>query len=151
MKRAEARLRELFDSYGPRLTSDFVFMQRLERNLDAVELVKSRNEATLRRSRRAVLVALLVGFTAGCLLTLAVPCIAQFVDTLLASSTSSIVTSSSSLIATGGTFVGYSLNSLFPAPGILVGWLLAAATTMLVSVSTFLALTATPSLSDKSR
>lgn len=109
----------LFADYRPDLTSDFVFMQRLERNLDAVEIVRERNEATRRRGRRALVAAALAGFVVGALLTLAVPYMTKAVNDLLSSTV---------------------LESLPARTGYLASWLIAAAATMFASVTTFTSL-----------
>lgn len=110
---------KLFADYRPDLTSDFVFMQRLERNLDAVEIVRKRNEATRRRGRRALVAAALAGFVAGAIFTLAVPYITKAVNDLLSSTV---------------------LASLPAQTGYLASWLIAAAATIFASVTTFTSL-----------
>lgn len=67
------KLKDLFRVFEPELTSDLQFMNRLERNLDTVELVKRHNEVVRARSRKAVAVAALVGFLVGMLFSAALP------------------------------------------------------------------------------
>ena len=76
------KLRELFDSYQPELSSDALFMSKLKRNMESVELVKRHTEAMRKRSRIAVVVAAIAGFVMGVVLTLLSPLIGDFVSTI---------------------------------------------------------------------
>ncbi len=64
------KLKELFQNFNPELPSDSLFIARLRRSMNAVELVKERQAALRRKSRRAVAVAAVVGCLVGCMLTL---------------------------------------------------------------------------------
>lgn len=75
------KLRELFDSFQPELSSDAHFMSKLKRNMESVELVKRHTEAMRRGSRIAVIVAAIAGFVMGVALTLLSPLIGDFVST----------------------------------------------------------------------
>jgi len=66
-------IKKLFDSFSPGLSSDFDFMKRLERNLDAIEIIKSSNAAFNRRQRRAAFIAAVAGFVAGVVFTFLLP------------------------------------------------------------------------------
>lgn len=55
----------LFGSYEPKMESGDVFMAKLERRLAAVEYVKQMQEAQLRKYKRAVLLAFVVGIVIG--------------------------------------------------------------------------------------
>ncbi len=61
----EDRLKDLFKEYKPELSSQVSFIERLERNLNAVEIVHKENARAIRRNKIAVLVASVVGFVTG--------------------------------------------------------------------------------------
>lgn len=58
-------LKELFHAQKPRFADDANFMASLTRRLDAVELVKQHQEATIRRYRMAMVAAFVVGLVSG--------------------------------------------------------------------------------------
>ena len=45
-------IKKLFEDFNPELSSRLDFMARLERNLDAVEIVKQHNSASHKAGRR---------------------------------------------------------------------------------------------------
>lgn len=67
------KLKSLFAEFQPELSSDRQFMNRLERNMESVEIVKRRVEEMRARNRRAVTVAAVVGFVVGFLFSLTLP------------------------------------------------------------------------------
>lgn len=67
------KIKEMFSEFDPAMAPDDEFMRRLGRNLEAVELVRAHNAAQRNRSRRAIAVAVAVGFVAGFLFSLALP------------------------------------------------------------------------------
>lgn len=73
----EERLYDIFATYNPEMSSDEFFMHRLERNLEAVELVKSQLEHRRRMSRVAVVAAAITGFITGILATMCYPYLSQ--------------------------------------------------------------------------
>lgn len=75
-------LKDIFSGFDPELSSGPEFMERLKRNMDAVDLVRSHNAAIRRRSRKAVAIAAVCGFFAGVLLTLALPVAMEWIATL---------------------------------------------------------------------
>jgi len=75
------KIREMFQSFQPELSSDSLFMSRLKRNMESVEMVKQYERTMRRRNRIAVCVAACVGFVMGVLLTLLMPLIADAVTT----------------------------------------------------------------------
>lgn len=81
----EDKIKDIFSSYNPELTSSFAFMERLERNLNAVELIHRENAAVMKRNRMAVAVAACVGFISGMILTLLLPYIIKMIQSLMAS------------------------------------------------------------------
>ena len=81
----EERIKDLFKDYAPDLSSSMDFMQRLERNLDAVELIHRENAAVMKRNRLAVRIASCAGFLTGVIFTLLFPYIKSLIQSLSAS------------------------------------------------------------------
>lgn len=54
-------LQELFNGYTPNLGQEDLFMQRLEKKLQAVEYIKQMQDRQLRRYRYAIIAAFLMG------------------------------------------------------------------------------------------
>ena len=54
-------LQELFKDYTPELGQEDLFMQRLEKKLEAVEYIKQMQDRQLRRYRYAIIAAFLMG------------------------------------------------------------------------------------------
>lgn len=77
----EDRLKDLFSDFQPELPSSFQFMARLQKNMEAVEIVKQHNLALRRRNKLAVAIAALSGFAMGVILTLLFPLIGDWVST----------------------------------------------------------------------
>lgn len=78
----EDKFKELFQGFEPEMKSDDLFMNRLQNRLDNVELVKEHNDEIIYRSRIAVVVAFVVGIATGSLLSLAIPNISAFIQSL---------------------------------------------------------------------
>ena len=78
----EDRLKEIFKEYEPDLSSRMAFMERLERNLNAVELIHRENARAARRNRLAVILASIAGFLAGILFSFALPYIRNMMSGL---------------------------------------------------------------------
>lgn len=67
------KIKQLFDNFSPRLSPAEDFMDKLTKNMAAVEDVKLQISNSRRRMRRAAFAAAFAGFTAGvaaCLLVL---------------------------------------------------------------------------------
>lgn len=73
------KIKELFQSFNPEMSADSLFLSKLKKNMEAVELVKRHTEAMRRRNRVAVCVAALAGFVMGVILTLLFPIIGDAV------------------------------------------------------------------------
>ncbi len=69
----DKNLKDLFSGFDPEISSDNLFMSRLQRSLDSVEIVKQHTEAVARRQRRAVVWATFAGFVAGVVMALISP------------------------------------------------------------------------------
>lgn len=78
----EDKLNKLFKDFDPELSSDFNFMDRLKRNLESVEIVKSKNVEAQTIRRRALVIAALTGFVAGFLSCLFLPVLSGMVESL---------------------------------------------------------------------
>jgi hypothetical protein len=81
----EDKLQELFDNFKPELSSDNLFMNKLQQNLNSVELVRQQNAVLRAQNKTAVAIAAFVGFVVGVLFTLALPYIGAAVANLQAS------------------------------------------------------------------
>jgi hypothetical protein len=66
-------LNNIFSSYEPELSSDDLFIRRLEYKLDTIKLLKDQNVAMRRRCRRAIVAAATAGFVVGLIFSLAMP------------------------------------------------------------------------------
>ena len=69
----EDKIKDLFQDFQPRLSSDTLFLSGLKKHMEAVALVKRHAAAARRRNRIAVAVAALSGFVAGVIFTLLMP------------------------------------------------------------------------------
>lgn len=112
------KLKSLFADFQPELSSDSLFMNRLERNMESVEIVKRRMEEMRARNRRAVAVAAIVGFVVGFLFSLTLPYLSGLVAgwqvTLPQESIMSVVADWFAVIAwgvIGGTAVISAINT----------------------------------------
>lgn len=74
------KIRTMFQNFEPELSSDFNFMARLERSMNAVELVKQQNEALRLRNKTAVAIACAFGFVLGIISTLLFPILANWLS-----------------------------------------------------------------------
>lgn len=77
----EDKLKDLFSDFEPELSASTDFMDRLQRNMDAVEIVRQYSLAQKKRNRLAVVIAALSGFVAGVILTLLYPLIGSCIST----------------------------------------------------------------------
>lgn len=67
------KLKSLFANFEPELSSDFRFMNKLQRNLNSVEMIKQHNAEVRARSKKAVAIAAVVGFIVGFMFSLSLP------------------------------------------------------------------------------
>lgn len=67
------KLRSLFADFNPELSSDRRFIDRLERNLHSVEIVKRQAAEERSRNRKAMVLAAVAGFVVGVLFSMALP------------------------------------------------------------------------------
>ncbi len=59
------KLKSLFTNFEPELSSDFKFMNKLERNLNSVEIIKRHTAEVRSRNKKAVAIAAFAGFIVG--------------------------------------------------------------------------------------
>lgn len=97
------KLKSLFAGFDPELSPDRLFMDKLKRNMESVEIVKRGLSEARARSRRAVTIAAVVGFIVGFLSSLALPYLTDIVSdwqmTLAPESAMSIVADNFPIIA----------------------------------------------------
>lgn len=110
---------KIFQEYDPELSSSLAFMERLERNLDAVEMIHQENANVMKRNRIAVAVAACAGFIAGMLSSLLIPYLTDWIQ---------------SIIATIPGVIGQNLNSGSPY---IVSWLVIGALSVFVAVNAY--------------
>lgn len=76
----EDKLKDLFGKFQPELSSPMQFMEKLQKNMDAVEFVKQQTVALKKRNRLAVAIAAASGFAVGVVLTLLFPMIVGWIS-----------------------------------------------------------------------
>ncbi|MCI8998528.1 MAG: hypothetical protein HFJ95_05990 [Muribaculaceae bacterium] len=69
------KLRELFSNFQPELSPSFQFTTKLQKKMEAVEIVKQHNATLRKRNRLAVAIAALCGFIMNMVLYLIFPLI----------------------------------------------------------------------------
>lgn len=115
----EDKLKEVFKGFAPELPSDSLFMSKLQRRLDSVEIIRRHNLSMRKRSCRAVVIAGCVGFLIGFLVSTFLPVIELAFDTLLGSLPSGLFLYDSNILSS------------------FVGWLTIAAISVIASVSAY--------------
>ena len=112
------KLKYLFSNFEPELSSDFLFMNKLQRNLNSVELIKQHTVEVRSRSRKAVAIAAIVDFIVGFLFSQSLPYLSEAVSnwqlTLPSESVMNVFANNFTIIAwlvIGGTSVFAALNS----------------------------------------
>ena len=112
------KLKSLFSNFEPELSSDFLFMNKLKRNLNSVELIQQHTVEVRSRSRKAVAIAAIVGFIVGFLFSLSLPYLSEAISnwqlTLPSESVMNVFANNFTIIAwivIGGTSVFAALNS----------------------------------------
>lgn len=74
------KIKDLFKNYEPELTSDFVFMNKLKRNLDSVEIIHQRNAQLKSKNTIALIIAASIGFLVGFLFSYTIPYLCRFIS-----------------------------------------------------------------------
>lgn len=118
----EDRLKDIFNEYEPDLSSRFAFMERLERNLNAVEIIHQANAKATKRNRIAVILASLAGFVVGLLFSFALPYIKNMIEVLRSTiSTDSLL---------------FKINVIFEFQSVLA-WIIVGAVSVATSIGTY--------------
>lgn len=76
------KIKGLFNDFQPELSSSFIFMAKLQKNMETVEILKRHNLALRKRNRVAVAIAAASGFIMGVILTMLFPLIGNWVSTI---------------------------------------------------------------------
>lgn len=74
------KLKSLFANFEPELSYDFQFMNKLQRNLNSVEIIKQHIAEVHSRNKKAVAIAAFVGFIVGFLFSLSLPYLSDAVS-----------------------------------------------------------------------
>lgn len=107
-------LRDIFKEFNPKLTEDYLFMNRLRHNLDSVELIKERNAQFKLRNRFAFIIASLAGLIMGLSFSLMFPIIKEWLETMSASYDGNSILGS---LADHSLIVFWILNALISMTG----------------------------------
>ena len=75
----DEKLKYLFSNFEPELSSDLQFMNKLQRNLNSVEIIKRHAAEVRSRSKKAMAIAAFVGFIVGLLFSLSLPYLSEAV------------------------------------------------------------------------
>lgn len=112
------KLKSLFSNFEPDISSDFQFMNKLQKSLTSVEIIRQHNAEVRSRSKKAVAIAAVVGFIVGFLFSLSLPylndAVLNWQMTLPRESALNTVANNFTIIAwliIGGTSVFTALNS----------------------------------------
>lgn len=84
MNNDDNKLKDLFASFEPELSSDAQFIARLERSMEAVEIIKKKTTEIQRRNILAIRVAALVGFSFGIAFCICAPYLVELLSALAA-------------------------------------------------------------------
>ncbi|MDE5553972.1 MAG: hypothetical protein K2J10_02175 [Muribaculaceae bacterium] len=79
------KIKQLFQDFRPGMSSDFAFLSKLERNLNSVEIIRQQAAQVHRRSRKAVIIAAIVGFVTGFFASYLVPYIGGLISDIQSS------------------------------------------------------------------
>ncbi|MDE6480649.1 MAG: hypothetical protein K2L45_10305 [Muribaculaceae bacterium] len=74
------KIKDIFKDFDPELSSSFQFMAKLQKNMEAVEIIRRYNAAQKRRNKWAVAIAGACGFAMGVILTLLFPMIVDWIS-----------------------------------------------------------------------
>ena len=118
----EDRLKDIFKEYEPDLSSRMAFMERLERNLNAVEIIHQENAMATKRNRLAVTFASMAGFLVGFLFSFALP----YISNMIAEIEDSISTNS----------VLSNLNAILEFQSV-IAWVIIGAFSVFTSIGTY--------------
>ncbi len=115
----EDRIKDIFREYDPELSSSIAFMERLERNLNAVELIHRENAAAMKRNKRAVTMAACAGFATGIIFTLILPYLTDLIHSVLVS------------------FIGFAGEQDITGYSQVISWLIIGAFSVFIALDTY--------------
>lgn len=76
------KIKDIFKEFDPELSSSFQFIAKLQKNMEAMEIIRQYNAAQKRRNKWAVAIAGFSGFAMGVIMTLLFPFITDWVASL---------------------------------------------------------------------
>jgi len=79
------KLKVLFKSFDPELSSDINFMAHLQRSMETIECIRRQNATQRKRNKVAIIIAAASGFIMGIILTLLFPIISNWLTNINAS------------------------------------------------------------------
>lgn len=74
------KLKSLFSNFEPDLSSDFQFINKLQKSLNSVEIIREHAAEVRSRSKKAIVIAAVVGFLVGFLFSMALPYLSDAVS-----------------------------------------------------------------------
>ena len=113
------KLKSLFTNFEPELSSDFKFMNKLERNLNSVEIIKRHTAEVRSRNKKAVAIAAFAGFIVGFVFSLFLPYLSNAVSDW------------------PSTLPGGYIMNLFADSFTIIAWAVIAATSVLAAINTY--------------
>ena len=81
----DENIRKLFSDYNPDVSSSPMFMHRLKKSMDAVEIVRQHQIMLKKRNRVAIVIAALCGLLTGFSLSFAFPAASLWISRIAAS------------------------------------------------------------------
>ena len=114
------KLKFLFTNFEPELSSDFKFMNKLERNLNSVEIIKRHTAEVRSRNKKAVAIAAFAGFIVGFVFSLFLPYLSNAVSDWQS------------------TLPGGYIMNLFADSFTIIAWAVIAGTSVLAAINTYL-------------
>lgn len=78
------KIKNIFKDFDPELSSSFQFMAKLQKNMEAMMIVRQYNAALKRRNKWAVAIAGACGFAMGVIMTLLLPFITEWIASMQA-------------------------------------------------------------------
>lgn len=74
------KLKSLFSNFEPDLSSDFQFINKLQKSLNSVEIIREHAAEVRSRSKKAIVIAAVVGFLVGFLFSMLLPYLSDTVS-----------------------------------------------------------------------
>ena len=113
------KLKSLFTNFEPELSSDFKFMNKLERNLNSVEIIKRHTAEVRSRNKKAVAIAAFAGFIVGFVFSLFLPYLSNAVSDWQS------------------TLPGGYIMNFFADSFTIIAWAVIAGTSVLAAINTY--------------